>query len=603
VEVASDARASIAGWRGVEAQAYAADALWPHDEQTARAIFRRAWESAEASDRAELEEERAAARRTKRAPAGFTNAREIVLPLAARRDARLAGQFLQEMEKSMKDAGAWNIDGSPARADEYTAPDSDYAEDGLSLASTQRLRIAKGLMDEGDAARAGELAAPVVESAGVSYGLVTFLLELRTNSVAEADRLFLRLLEKARANPATDANDILALSSYVIAPSLQVGISDDGSVGMRYIGYIEAVDVRDPAVVGPRVRAAFYETAAAVLLRQGVPAVEGPGAAAKVSALYFTTGRLLPYFDREAPQLAPQMHARHDALAQLLEEAQRRSLSSRMNENDVGTSNRTDPLRSSFEELGRAATDAERDAKRLEIVNLASNHTMWDRARRAAEEITDPALRARAHRILTINQIANLRESYPKEAEDDYERAAGFVRRSDVPPLAHAFGLAEAAGLAAKRKKRQRAAELLQEAFAAAERVERSTLQRVAAFAAVAVHAPEADPARAWETVAAFVAAANALEDYAGDESKFPEIDATEDDAARGDLYEMNSMLFDHTLEDVFEEAGRLDVARAVTEARALQSREARAFAVIAAARAVLDPSATSRPMRERRSE
>src|SRR5215212_6661962 len=56
-------------------QALAADALWPHDARQARLIFRRAWEAAEASDRAEQEE----ATREAGASVKVTEARDEVL--------------------------------------------------------------------------------------------------------------------------------------------------------------------------------------------------------------------------------------------------------------------------------------------------------------------------------------------------------------------------------------------------------------------------------------------------------------------------------------------------------------------------------------------
>ena len=86
-------------------QMLAADALWTHDSGQARTIFRRAWEAATASDKADREE---TARETGALPGAtpkITEARDEVLAKAARRDARLAEIFLRDLLND-KDEGS-----------------------------------------------------------------------------------------------------------------------------------------------------------------------------------------------------------------------------------------------------------------------------------------------------------------------------------------------------------------------------------------------------------------------------------------------------------------------------------------------------------------
>src|SRR4051812_44143179 len=90
IETADKARLFDDLFYRARVQALAADALWPHDERQARTIFRRAWEAATASDKAEQGE---AASGTGLLPASHenvTDARDEVLRKAAARDARLA---------------------------------------------------------------------------------------------------------------------------------------------------------------------------------------------------------------------------------------------------------------------------------------------------------------------------------------------------------------------------------------------------------------------------------------------------------------------------------------------------------------------------------
>jgi hypothetical protein len=88
-------------------QARSADALWDSDPENARALFKRAWDSAESADdeNARLSDEE---RRTQSAARGTTgrqqqpSMRREVLRLAARHDRDLGEEFLLKLEDATK---------------------------------------------------------------------------------------------------------------------------------------------------------------------------------------------------------------------------------------------------------------------------------------------------------------------------------------------------------------------------------------------------------------------------------------------------------------------------------------------------------------------
>ncbi|HYJ45216.1 MAG TPA: hypothetical protein VEV81_01290, partial [Pyrinomonadaceae bacterium] len=220
-------------------QALAADALWPYDAGRARAIFQRAWEAATASDKAEQETE---ARETGALPGSVTKvteARDEILRRAARRDSRLADIFLRELTSGN--------DGASADRNEPGPRSSSHQ---LSPGGARRLALAYELLEAGEAHRAAEIAMPVINE-GVSVELITFIAHLSTRDWNEADALYGRLLGRAAADPGTDANAVLMLSSRFVSPTLLVFVDEFGSLQFRSLphplGHLSAVMLPTPS--------------------------------------------------------------------------------------------------------------------------------------------------------------------------------------------------------------------------------------------------------------------------------------------------------------------------------------------------------------------
>jgi hypothetical protein len=445
------------------------------------------------------------------------------------------------------------------------------------------------MLGKGEVESAFKIAAPVVNE-GASVALVFFLIRLSEQDATAGDAFYRLMIEQMRKGAAGDANTVLMLSTPIVSPELIVAVDEYGALVFHRIEHERPQAGPSPAV-SAATRNAFFNVAASVLLR---PNTLRPGAseAQDKAARYLAIGRLLPFFEREAAQHAPELQARANALLNGFTESSRNSLSSQLSLRTFGAPPSTDALRSHVEELGRTSEQRERDRITIRIILIATRSRAWDRARRAAAELNDADVRRAANSFIAVNQIADISRAYADEKEDDYEEIVSFLKSIDVPPLASAWGYAQAAQVAVRRKDPQRVAELLTEAEHYAERTPPATSERVAAYGVIAKHAARINQQRAWELLTQLVKAANALSDYAGDEVSI-EIRAEENsrtEAATEDAstpFTLKTELF--RLDNIFATMTHLDFERALSNARALEGGVPRVFAQLAIARAVLE--------------
>src|ERR1051325_7572949 len=564
-------------------QLLAADALWKHDEQQARVIFRRAWEAAMVYDKAAQEElERRDGPGSEAAKGFVMDARHEVILKAAARDSSMAEVFLRDFWKERKEQ---------ATAQSPQAARTPWGQ--LSEADAERLGFARDLLARGESNGAAQMAAPLI-SRGVRADIVAFIIRLREQNVAASDRLYAQLLAQARADASADANTVLLLSSPVISPELLIQAGDDGSLQFRPLPTTRAEKTEAPPLISGALRNTFYQTAADLLLRpRAASSAVSSGQRQQMVALYLAMGRLLPFFEREAAQYAPELRAREQALASDIEQSRRDLLASHMDTERESSVHAGDPLRSWLEKLERAVTDTqrsdtERDALRLGFVRVAVRNRLWDRARRMAAEVQKMESRRAALSFVAVSQIADLAHTYADTKETDYESIVKFVSSADVPALASTWGYAEAANVAARRSESSAAAlALLDEAERHAGRVELRTRQRVAAYVIVAGIAARLDKQRAWALLYEAVKAANAVEDFAGDEVSLDIMateSSTEDD---DDYFVITGEAF--RLDKIFATMAQLDWTKALADARALDGPVPQAFVHIAIARTALE--------------
>lgn len=580
IEAAQVARSISALNDSVEIRTEAADALWPFDSGAARAILRSAWEAAaDAETRAEDE---------KLGDVEFEQRR--IIAVAARHDARLAESFLKEMARD--DATAADAGETARDAEEEGSPRNDNSSPGASHRPSEmnkrRLSIAFSLLDRGDFKSAAQLAAPAVAE-GVSHPLIFFINALRAVAPSEADALHLRLIEKTRSDPSSDANDILMLSAITsYGGDFFAVVAHDGSTQfLPAHGDVGPARPPRPAIA-QHVRNAFFDAAARVLSRN--PAARGGGgsqSSAHAASYFFAMRRLLPLFEREAPHHLPLLNARMVTLAQELNERQRDSLIASARALDARADNPRDPIWFDVGNIEHAEDDAARDRMRLRAVFNASRKRLWGRAKELADQITDAETRRAARNAIVIEQVLSIFEAFKSDdSEDSFERAAGFVRAADAPPEARSAGLAQAADLAARRGDARRALELFDEASLLSTNVHEPHL-RIGLLLLSTDVASRVSPPRAWEKMSQLTSKVNEIDvkRESGPCQGRVAVEMPGDDTPHC----IPLPLSNAKLADVYATMARLDSARALDEARALKETELRARATVAAARAALE--------------
>ncbi|HYO91291.1 MAG TPA: hypothetical protein VEQ40_06630, partial [Pyrinomonadaceae bacterium] len=382
---------------------------------------------------------------------------------------------------------------------------------------------------------------------------------------------------------------LLLLSSFVVSPQLLMVVDEKGGLQFRPVAY--AASLKNLNQTDPISSKYFYDLAVAFLLRPQPNRTRMINPVQDRIARYVTTGRLIPFFERagaEYAQYVPVMRSQLAALSGEIEAGRRDALTAQFELTSLTGKNTRDPLAPQLEQLARANDKYERDRISFAVARRAARERLWDRAQRAAYGIEDTDLRRAALAFIVVNQIADISRAYRDDKEDDSESVARFVRRADAPPFASAWGLAQAAVIAARKKdSRDEVNALLTEAQSYAERSDKDSRQRVAAYVVITDAAARVSAERAWDFFAELVRAANSTPDYMGDETAL----ATSANAPQGsDLSEELSIESDaFRLDNIFATMARIDFDKTVAQAQALTGEIPRAYARIAAARVALE--------------
>jgi hypothetical protein len=548
-------------------QARVADALWPHDAERARTLFRRAWDAAESVEKnappptgtSAPGRVSSSARNSSRPR---TNLRSEVLRLAARRDHALGEEFLARLTAAGEES-------KPA------APSTGPVASGLSPAVVaERLRLAGEFLEAGNVERALQFADPALATAAVSERVVLFLVNLRDKSVPGADMRFDKLLARAAADPSSDANTVSLLTSYAFTPSVYLAVSPEGIPSSMSYAPRPAPDL------APQLRAAFFRAAAQILLR---PLAELDQSSAGRGGTYYIIARLLPLFEQHAPAHAPRLRAQ---LAALRPDAPKELQAGDMRGLDRGIAPEdpsSDKVQRELDDrLDRARTPEERD-RAYAFAAMRAADAADPRAREFADKIEDAETRDGLRRFVVYSLVGTLLRK--KEVEE----ALRLARKSDMTHAQRTWVLRRAADILAETD-RARAVELLEESVAEARRLDPGTPERAYALAAASSLFPALDRVRAWEVVGETIKAANAVEGFTGEngtvrirlEGKFS-IQMGLELAAPTDI------------PDAFAALADADLQRAADAARGFAGEAPRALATIAVARAVLEPDRAKR--------
>jgi hypothetical protein len=539
-------------------QARIADALWEVDRERGRALFRAAWDAAEIADKEGQErlQEDIRQQRSKNGGDGFAVAsppeiRREVLRLAAKRDRALGEEILAKF-KEQKNIEAKNTRPNPLVSDE---------------AIGQRLSLAQQLLEAGDTERALQFADPVLSTPSMQS--IEFLTALRDKDLTAADQRYAALLTNAPANPQSDANTVSMLSSYLFTPHMYVAFQGAG------VSSSQMSRLTGPANVPAELRAAFFRSAASILLRPLAP----PGQDQTTSGpdgQYLVIKRLMPLFEQGAPpETTTALKAQLEALAAMASSSARDQ--DEWVHRGIGPEKpAVDREQAILDQIDRAKTSAERDRLNLQLAMLLSGKGDL-RARDYVNKIDDTDMRNSARAYIDAAMAMQAIE------KKDIERALEIARTGELTHIQRTWLLAQTAKLVVKTD-RDKALMLVDDATAEARRIDGSDPDRPRAFFAVTNAMLAINRATAWDSTSEGIKASNSAKTYTGEDGQLTFRLSTK---GMNSVYQNSIADFD--VAGLFQELAKEDYEKAVELARGFEHEAPRANAVIAIARSVLD--------------
>jgi hypothetical protein len=558
--LADEARSFKDQTRRARVQARAADILWDTDPERARDLFRRAWEAAEIVD---TEAAKKRADEMKRLETGGEpvvvrggpSLRNEVLRLVAKRDRKLGEELLKVLDEAAEKARA------EAAADQRR-------NQGFRTGMSQRLQLARRLLEDGEVERAIEFATPALDSVNVDS--IFFLSALREKNAQLADAAFTTLMARAARDPNSDANTVSGLSSYLFTPFIYVSFERNGGANQN-----QQRQPAPPPAVDDALRANFFKIAYQILM-QPLPAPDQDRSTSGHTGKYLLIKRLLPLFEQHAADLAPGLRTQMTALASYVpptfQQGENRAVSIGIQPDD----RESDPYQRMQERLDRATRADDRDAIYADYA-VALIESGDPRGKDLVDKIENSELRK------SVKAYTDFALADAAVQKKDVAEITRLVKNAELTSMQKVWALTSAAKIVAA-SERSRAAELLEQAAAEARRIGGSDPERAKALTAVAVGFGEIDQVRAWEILGEVVKAANSAEGFTGEDSRVTSRLQTKFMVVMNDA---NAPDFD--LLAIFRHLARADLLRAVQIAKTFTGEAPRAVATLAIARSVLE--------------
>lgn len=534
--------------------ARAADILWDADNVNARALFLRAWEAAEKGDAEEV------TIKTKDNPPAMViglrrlsgrDLRTEVLGLMASRDRKLAGEFIAKLKAETE---------RQAAESNNTRPLDGWA---VSVDEAKRIEVARRLLKEGQVQAALEIASPALHY--VTAKSIGFLSELRTKDAKAADQSFSFLLSRAAIDSSSDANTVSGLSSYVFTPGLYITFRQGGAT------WTEPGQIFAPPDLPASLRDQFFQVAATILLRRLPPADQDFSSAGRTGTIYVIT-RLLPLFEQYVPDTA-------ESLRSYLIELTGSSSAPRGIDNPLLTrglrpDEPEDPLEGLQDRIERAPTTRERDEIYANAaVELAAQGDL--RAREFADKISESERKSQVRRFI---EFQFLELAIRKKEVSEIVRLA---ETGQLTPTQRAFAYTQAARLLMD-SQRERSLELLEKATHQTTRIENESVDRAVLLVGIAVQLTTSESSRLWEIMSHAAKAANASEDFNGENSirfSMP---------TRGGIKTISIGGENFNLFRLFQLLGKEDLYRSIDLTKSFKNDAPRSASILGIASAVL---------------
>jgi hypothetical protein len=325
------------------------------------------------------------------------------------------------------------------------------------------------------------------------------------------------------------------------------------------------------------VRTKFFQVAATILLRPLLPP-DQDGTLAGRAGRYMVIKRLLPLFDQYAPNTAVALRSHLTSLTAEQSESVLDDDDFLMTQGIQAEVNLSNVFENMQDRLDHANTSRERDAIYENTAALLAN--LGDaRAHDIADKIDKVELRTivREYVDLALVQFAIRKND-----------VSSIVRLAKAGALSHtqcSWAYAQAARLLMK-SERHRALDLLEEALAEAQRIDADDPYRAHMLIGVATQFLSADQVRSWEIMGEAVKAANAVEEFSGEDLEIKFVLAT-----TSGLKFIEISGADFSLPSLVRLLAREDPIRAIYLAKSFKNDAPRAVAILSIGAAALEKS------------
>ena len=525
-------------------QTQVANLVWNFDRSFARDLFLKAWEAAESADREAAEKQQSNESSNPR------EARREVISAVWLRDHNLGEQLLAKLIKHEKE-------------DNESANSSSTAQvRKVSVDELERLNVATQLLEDGDPAEAAKFAGDVLNRAVIPS--LRFLSKLREKNATAADELYVSLLSRVVSDPAADANTVSLLSSYVFNPYVYVTIGSNG-----FPRIVQTTGETGSAVVSPRIRSMFLDSAAQVLLRPS----SNPAAPRMT---YMVAIRLLPLFEQFAPSLATQIKSMISELSVGVPSGVKNPEMVSKLRSGINNPDSNENIRDILNRAKQQTNATLRNQLYIRAAILAAGQ--GDRiATRILQDIDSDDLR---DRVRSYVYMLLAKHAITKK---DLETALEFARSESLSPIERVWIYTEAVDLIKTKKSRGSVTDLLVQAVTLARKMDAADPNRARALTGVAVQFMRYKRALAEQYAIEAVTAANKTETLDSDDSVL-EIRLETPVGDWSSFYPAPNFC----LKSLFRDLAKDDFFQAINISENLKSKEARSAATIAIAETVL---------------
>jgi len=577
-------------------QSRAANTLWDTDQDRARSLFRKAWDSAVIADKESTRRFYQEARTAIKERGSFSGSppphvSQEVLRLAARRDRALGEELLAKLENAKKeeaDAAENELDQSPFEdsKDPFT----------LTPLQKQRISLANSLL-ETDVEKAVQFADPALVK--ISMEGLSFLCSLREKNAALADQRYSFLLSLSVADTSSDPNAISFLSSYIFTPFEFVRYGQEGSVSSNNYGRGSSTPFNNDEL-----RLNFLRVAEQVLTRTVQPqdqarATTGNWGRAK------TIERLLPHFERyTSAETVATLRAHAAALRVGTKQPQQQPDEDGFMRQNTSAKEDDDFFERAIQRAQKAQTTEERDNIYADAA-INAVHRNHPRAIELVEKIEDNDLRGRVRSFVDFHLIShalrnledqkkkteakpNTAKQQPKEKPNEknkpltIDEMLKLIRNGSITNFQRVWALLEVTRSIIKTDK-EKASDLLEEATSEARRIETKSIERPQAFIGIAVLLHEIDNSKGWDFIGEVIRAANAADNFKGEDGRLNVQIQTNQMSSR-----TSSTIENFDIPSLFRKLANDDLNRAISQGRSFTGEYPRSTAIITIAQTIL---------------